>query len=110
MNHFGKVLATVALLTSGVAGTFAQQPAHPVSAAQETPAGKHAETVDEAPSFPENAPLLHHEATPRLYHIRNVDIHGVKYLNPEILKSSAGLIAGDSLQQSKCPHRIHKSK
>ncbi len=97
MNHFGKVLATAALLTSGVAGAFAQQPAHPVSAVQETLAGKPAETVDEAPSFPENAPLLRHETTPRLYHIRNVDIHGVKYLNPEILKSSAGLIAGDSI-------------
>ncbi|MDE6827322.1 MAG: outer membrane protein assembly factor BamA, partial [Alistipes sp.] len=41
--------------------------------------------------------MLQFDGTPRRYYIRDVKIHGVKYLNPEILKSSAGLIAGDSV-------------
>ena len=47
--------------------------------------------------FDENAPMMNSDATPRLYYIRNVNIHGVEYLNPDILRSSAGLIPGDSL-------------
>ena len=41
--------------------------------------------------------MLPSDATPRLYYIRNVNIHGVEYLNPDLLRSSAGLIPGDSL-------------
>ena len=86
MNKFGKVFLAIALAVSSTPGTFAQEPSPADPAPRET-----------AVAFPENAPMLRSDGTPRLYHIRNVDIHGVKYLNPEILKSSAGLIAGDSI-------------
>ncbi|MBQ2424677.1 MAG: outer membrane protein assembly factor BamA, partial [Alistipes sp.] len=33
----------------------------------------------------------------RLYHIRKVNIHGVKYLNHDILRSASGLVPGDSV-------------
>lgn len=44
----------------------------------------------------ESAPYLSGDV-PRKYLLRNVNIHGVKYLNPDILRSSAGLIPGDSV-------------
>ncbi len=48
-------------------------------------------------SFPEDAPMLKSTATPRLYYIRKVNIHGVKYLNHDLIRTSSGLIPGDSL-------------
>ena len=45
---------------------------------------------------PENAPYLDSK-TPKLYHIRKVNIHGVKYLNHDILRSASGLVPGDSV-------------
>ncbi len=86
MNHLGKVFAATALLTLLCANTSAQEPAPAQPAAQE-----------KSVSFPEDAPMLRSDEAPRLYRIRSVDIHGVQYLNPEIIKSSAGLIAGDSI-------------
>lgn len=50
------------------------------------------DTVD----FDRNAPILT-ESDNKLYYIRNINLHGVKYLNHDILKSSAGLIEGDSI-------------
>ncbi len=47
--------------------------------------------------FPEDAPMFQSSGTPRLYYIRKINVHGVKYLNPDVLKSSAGLIEGDSI-------------
>ncbi|MDE7129028.1 MAG: outer membrane protein assembly factor BamA, partial [Alistipes sp.] len=46
--------------------------------------------------FDADAPILT-ESDGRLYYIRKVNLHGVKYLNHEILKSSAGLEEGDSI-------------
>ncbi|MCM1151063.1 MAG: outer membrane protein assembly factor BamA [Alistipes sp.] len=86
MNKFGKVFPAIALLTLSCPDTSAQEPSTADSAARQT-----------AVAFPEDAPMLQTDGTPRLYYIRNIDVHGVKYLNPEILKSSAGLIAGDSI-------------
>jgi outer membrane protein insertion porin family len=50
------------------------------------------DTVD----FDRNAPMLT-ESDNKLYYIRNINLHGVKYLNHDILKSSAGLEEGDSI-------------
>ena len=47
--------------------------------------------------FDENAPALDADATPRRYFIRNVNIHGVKHLNKELLRSTSGLIPGDTI-------------
>ena len=46
--------------------------------------------------FDLNAPMFD-DKTPKLYYIRKVNLHGVKYLNHSILKSSAGLAEGDSV-------------
>ncbi|MBP3482510.1 MAG: outer membrane protein assembly factor BamA [Alistipes sp.] len=58
-------------------------------ARQDTPDG---ETVD----FPSDAPMLD-ASERRLYYLRDVNIHGVKHLDHNILRSSAGLIPGDSV-------------
>ena len=47
-------------------------------------------------NFDINAPVLT-EGDGTLYHIRKINLHGVKYLNHDILKSSAGLQEGDSV-------------
>ena len=47
--------------------------------------------------IPENAPMMRQDGSQKLYYIRDINIHGVQYLNSDILKSSAGLIAGDSI-------------
>lgn len=46
--------------------------------------------------MPDNAPYLT-EKDRRLYHLRKVNIHGVKYLNHDILRSASGLVPGDSI-------------
>ena len=51
-----------------------------------------ADSVD----FDLNAPMFK-DKTPKMYYIRKVNLHGVKYLNHSILKSSAGLAEGDSV-------------
>ena len=51
--------------------------------------------VDSA-GFDVSAPM-YDEVTPKMYYIRKVNLHGVKYLNHSILKSSAGLQEGDSI-------------
>ena len=53
------------------------------------------ELVDSV-DFDINAPMLD-DTTPKLYYIRKINLHGVKYLNHSILKSSAGLVEGDSV-------------
>ena len=53
---------------------------------------KFADTID----FDLNAPILT-EGDGKLYYIRHINLHGVKYLNHDILKSSAGLQEGDSI-------------
>ncbi|MBR5585358.1 MAG: outer membrane protein assembly factor BamA [Alistipes sp.] len=50
------------------------------------------DTVD----FDLNAPVVT-EDDGKLYYIRTINLHGVKYLNHSILKASAGLQEGDSL-------------
>ena len=50
------------------------------------------DTVD----FDLATPILE-EGDGKLYYIRNINLHGVKYLNHSILKSSAGLVEGDSI-------------
>ncbi len=85
MNYFGKLFATVAaLVLLGIDSTRAQDPE------------KSDSTEIEKIDFPADAPLMN-EGKQRLYRIRKVNIHGVKYLDHDILRSSAGLIPGDSI-------------
>ena len=53
------------------------------------------EIVDSV-DFDRSAPILT-ESDGKLYYIRHINLHGVKYLNHDILKSSAGLQEGDSI-------------
>ena len=54
------------------------------------------ENPDDNFEAPQNAPYLDSKQ-PKLYHIRKVNIHGVKYLNHDILRSASGLVPGDSV-------------
>lgn len=85
MNYFGKLFTAVAVLALYCTNIFAQEqnPADTAASAK--------------PAFPEDAPVMRQSGAQKLYYIRNVNINGVQYLNPDILKSSAGLIAGDSI-------------
>ncbi len=85
MNHFGKAFMAAALLIAGSLHARAQETAPAETPEQTTPA------------FPEDAPMFRPDAKQKLYHIRRVNIRGVQYLNPDMLKSSAGLIEGDSV-------------
>ena len=95
MRYVIKTLVATVALFMMAAPTFAQQ-ADTLKSDRTTK--KEAEKPEkETFYFDENAPMLPSDATPRLYYIRNVNIHGVEYLNPDLLRSSAGLIPGDSL-------------
>lgn len=83
MNYFGKLFTAAAAFLLCSPNIFAQEP---------VPSDTTATTV-----FPEEAPMMRHQGAQKLYHIRRIDVHGVQYLNPDILKSSAGLIEGDSV-------------
>ena len=47
--------------------------------------------------FDENAPMMKSDATPKLYHIRNVNIRGVEHMNENLIRSTSGLIPGDTI-------------
>lgn len=82
MNRFGKIVLAAALcLTCGLAA-FAQEP-------------EAADSTQYAP-FDEGAPILK-SSVPKLYYVRNVNVRGVKYLDPNMIRSASGLLPGDSL-------------
>ncbi len=90
MNYSGKLFLTLVLvMLSGP--LFAQQPSQ-----ADTTAAAEAADARAAEEFLRNARPLD-SGPQKLYHIRKVNIHGVKYLNHDILRSSAGLVPGDSI-------------
>ena len=62
------------------------------SAQQDTLSQKRQELV-----FDENTPMMNANETPRLYHIRKVNLHGVTQMSENNLRSIAGLIPGDTI-------------
>lgn len=84
MNYFRKLFTAAAAFVLCSPNIFAQEP---------VPADSTAST----PAFSEDLPMMRFDGAQKLYHIRRIDVHGVQYLNPDILKSSAGLIEGDSV-------------
>ena len=56
-------------------------------------------TVVDNFAFPANTPYLGSEDS-RPYVLRKVNIHGVKYINHDIIRSSSGLVPGDSIYLS----------
>lgn len=87
MNYFRKLLPVTALLVLG--GTTI------LFAREQAPADSTATTL-QSPCFGD-APMMRQDGTQRLYYIRAINVHGVQHLNHDLLKSSAGLIAGDSI-------------
>ena len=87
-----KILIIALMIFSlGVAEIYAQQTARRY-AVGDVSNNEITDSVD----FDRNAPILT-EGDGKLYYIRNINLHGVKYLNHSILKSSAGLVEGDSV-------------
>ena len=56
--------------------------------------------VEDNFSFPENISYLSDSEKNRPYVLRKVNIHGVKYINHDIIRSSSGLVPGDSIYLS----------
>ena len=84
------LIATVALLSTTFVAEAQQHTArYTLGDISNT---KIADSVD----FDLDAPILT-EGDGKLYYIRKINLHGVKYLNHDILKSSAGLQEGDSV-------------
>ncbi len=95
------ILSAAALLLSAFAADAYGAARHILAAgtdarsrglAGQTPAADTADTV----AFDTSAPILS-QGDGKLYYIRKINLHGVKYLNHDILKSSAGLEEGDSI-------------
>ena len=87
-----KILIIALMIFSlGIAEVYAQQTARRY-AVGDVSNNEITDSVD----FDRSAPILT-EGDGKLYYIRNINLHGVKYLNHSILKSSAGLVEGDSV-------------
>lgn len=52
---------------------------------------------EQEPQFDRNAPVLSANTEPKLYYIRNINVHGVRFRDKNLLLSTSGLIPGDSL-------------
>ena len=105
MNRFFRIALTAALSVTAIFASFAQEHApRPNGATDDNkrPAPQLPTTADasdeeeEIVDFPTDAPILD-ASERRLYYLRKVNIHGVQYLDHNILRSSAGLIPGDSI-------------
>lgn len=87
MSYLRKILALVAVLLMGHATLLAQtnEPAEPT------------DTTKVAPEFPLDAPMFERTRGQKLYYVRNINIIGLEHLDGNIIKASAGLVAGDSI-------------
>lgn len=84
---FQRVIAMVALLTVSAATAMAQ-----TDSEQQEP-----QAATDTLTFDKDAPMMEFKGEPRLYHIRNVNVHGVEHLDHYQLRAAAGLIPGDSI-------------
>ena len=84
---FQRVMAMVAMLTLSAVTAMAQTDSEK----------KESATVADTLTFDKNAPMLEIKGEPRLFHIRNVNVHGVEHLDHNQLRAAAGLIPGDSI-------------
>ena len=67
--------------------------------AQSEPTSRDNFSVDTTTTFviPKNAPYFDEVKDNRPYILRKVNIHGVKHINHDVIRSSSGLVAGDSI-------------
>lgn len=89
--RFRSILITLVVLVATVATLQAQQ-----RSTRYTIGDASNIEVTDTVDFDLNAPILT-EGDGRLYYIRDINLHGVRYLNHDILKRSAGLQEGDSI-------------
>ena len=73
MNYFGKIFTAAVTFVLCCTNIFAQE---------QNPADTAASSK---PAFPENAPMMRQDGSQKLYYIRDINIHGVQYLNSDIL-------------------------
>ena len=95
-----KILCLLAICLTAVTGSA--QSRHKKKSAPKTETIKiEADTTVVADNFvvPANTPFLD-AAEDKMYHIRKVNIHNVKHINHDIIRSSSGLIPGDSIYLS----------
>ena len=96
MNHPGKVFLTLtAALLLLCPQIFAQEPSGEGAPPPAEQKDQDEDTNQLLQQF-EKAPTLE-GGTQKLYHIRNVNIHGAQYIDNSILRASSGLIPGDSI-------------
>ena len=96
MNHPGKVFLTLtAALLLLCPQIFAQEPSGEAAPPPAEQTDQDEDTNQLLQQF-EKAPTLE-GGTQKLYHIRNVNIHGAQYIDNSILRASSGLIPGDSI-------------
>ena len=55
------------------------------------------DSVADQPAFPKDAPMMERSRTQKLYYIRKINVIGLKHLDPNLVKASAGLVEGDSV-------------
>jgi outer membrane protein insertion porin family len=89
MRFLAKILC---ILTASLAALSVSAQSVPTIPADTT-------AVKEEFVMPKDAPYLS-EAEDRAYHIRRVNIHGVQHINHDIIRSSSGLVPGDSIYLS----------
>ena len=67
--------------------------------AKSVPTGEKILRADTTDTFvmPKNAPYFDETKENRAYILRRVNIHGAKHINHDIIRSSSGLVAGDSI-------------
>ena len=99
MRYVSKIFVAIAsVLILSAWGAYAQE-IDTLKTQKQTKAdeSKESEKVEEEFVFDENAPMLDADATPRKYVIRKVNIHGVKHLNHDLLRTTSGLNPGDTI-------------
>lgn len=84
MRYASKILLTIVAVICGAALS--------ASAQQDSLTEKKVEYV-----FDENSPMMKANEKPRKYYIRKVNIHGVKHFSENSLRTTAGLIPGDTI-------------
>ena len=88
MNYLVKITVLAAILLSFVAPLAAQE-ADSIEATDTTVVEKY---------FDENAPMFRTTGNQQQqYYIRKVNVRGLEYLDPNLVKASAGLVDGDSI-------------
>lgn len=91
MRYSKIVAAVVVAMLMGIVASVAQQ-----GESRYTLGDDSNNTFTDTLDFDIHAPILE-KSDGKLYYIRHINLNGVKYLNHDILKSSAGLVEGDSV-------------